>query len=102
MPLLNYAQSYTPLVRRTLEQIDAPGCVETYKLSQAQIAAFKFYGKLQLKALSTAAQCPWLLAEPEADMSTPKAIRSTQWSKKALLAHPVDQGETVLLFKRRR
>lgn len=102
MPLLNYAQSYVPLVKRTLSQLDQPGCVHTYHLSQGQIAAFQFYGQLQLKPLSNSAACPWLLAEPEADMSAPAAINTTQWEQTALLAHPVDLSETVLVFKRKK
>ena len=49
MPLLNYAQSYTALVKRTTAQLNVTGCVETMGLSQGQIAAFQFYGKLRCR-----------------------------------------------------
>ncbi|MBI2749326.1 MAG: hypothetical protein HYX43_08335 [Burkholderiales bacterium] len=100
MPLLNYAQSYTALVKRATAQMDTPGCVETWGLGQGQIAAFQFYGKLQLKALQTQASCPWLLVEPLADLSAPSAIDTTAWRLQAVVQHPASGGETVLLFRR--
>jgi hypothetical protein len=102
MPLLNYAQSYVPLVKRTLSQLDQPGCVHTYHLTQGQIAAFQFYGKLQLKPLIDSPVCPWLLADPEADLSTPIQVNPSQWEQTALVIHPVDRNETVLVFKRKK
>lgn len=102
MPLLNYAQSYVALVNRTLQQLDKPGCVETLRLSQGQMAAFQFYGKLKLVPMATKPVCPWLLAEPEPDMSVPSAVNQTKWEQTALITHPVDRGETLLVFKRKK
>ena len=103
MPLLNFAQSYVPLVKRTLNQVGAqPACIETLRLSQGQIAAFQFYGNLKLKVSPASPKCPWLLAEPNPDMSAPMDVDLSQWHKVALVVHPVDQGETVLVFKRKK
>ncbi len=102
MPLLNYAQSYGALVQRTLNQLDKPGCVETHRLGQGQLAAFQFYGQLTLQPTTKMPSCPWLLAEPEPDLSAPPAINLNHWEQTALIAHPVDRGETVLLFKRKK
>lgn len=100
MPLLNYAQSYDALVRRTLDQLDTPGCVETLGLSQGQIAAFQFYGKLTLKPLQPVPACPWLLAEPRVDMGAPSGVDLAVWHLQATLRHPANGGDSVLLFKR--
>jgi len=100
MPLLNYAQSYTALVNRTTAHMDTPGCVETWGLSQGQIAAFQFYGKLQLKTMQKQASCSWLLAEPQTDLSAPPAIDTTAWRLQAVVKHPASGGESVLLFRR--
>jgi hypothetical protein len=102
MPLLNYAQGYVPLVQRLLVQLDEPGCVHSYLLSQGQVAAFQYYGKLQLRPLSNPVTCPWLLAEPTPDMTSPPDLDTTRWEQMALLTHPVDRGETVLVFKRKK
>lgn len=100
MPLLNYAQSYTALVKRATVHMDTPGCVETWGLGQGQIAAFQFYGKLQLTAMQSTAGCPWLLVEPLTDLSAPPAIDTTAWRLQAVVQHPASGGESLLLFRR--
>jgi 4-amino-4-deoxy-L-arabinose transferase-like glycosyltransferase len=102
MPLLNYAQSYKALVKRTADKIShTPGCVETLGLGQGQIAAFQFYGKLQLKAMQNTPTCPWLLVEPRTDSSLPKEADLTQWELMDVIHHAANAGESVLLFKQR-
>ncbi|OYT93034.1 MAG: hypothetical protein CFE43_05890 [Burkholderiales bacterium PBB3] len=101
MPLLNYAQSYKALVQRTLPLLDAPGCVQTLGLSQGQIAAFQFYGQLQLRPLLGAESCPWLIAEPGPDNEVPAGLAPEQWSQKTLAEHPADGSLNVYVFKRR-
>jgi 4-amino-4-deoxy-L-arabinose transferase-like glycosyltransferase len=101
MPLLNYAQSYSVLVHRTQAQLTTPGCVETVGLGLGQIAAFQFYGNLQLKALQATPACPWLLVEPLPDMSTPAGIDASDWTLQGVIQHPANSGESVLLFKQK-
>lgn len=101
MPLLNYAQSYTALVERTTRQINAKGCVETLGLGQGQVAAFELYGGLRLQAMRKSPHCPWLLAEPNPDMSPPDRVNLAQWALHDTIRHPVDSAESVLLFKRK-
>jgi 4-amino-4-deoxy-L-arabinose transferase-like glycosyltransferase len=101
MPLLNYAQSYKVLVNRTQEQLNVPGCIETIGLGQGQIAAFQFYGNLQLKPLQVTPTCPWLLVEPLPDMSAPTGIDAAAWELQGVIQHPANSGESVLLFKQR-
>lgn len=101
MPLLNYAQSFNGLVRRTLEQLDPPGCVETVELSLAKVAALQIYGKLQLRPSYRTPACPWLIAEPRADMSAPPSVEPALWVLMASINHPTDGNERVMLFRRR-
>ena len=99
MPPLNYTQSYTPLVQQTKALMTAPGCVEALGLGEGQIAAFQFYGKLQLTAMEETPACPWLLVEPLPDGTAPSNVDTTVWSLQALIRHPANRGESVLLFK---
>ena len=101
MPALNYAQSYTVLVQRTHSQLTTPGCVEVLGLGQGQIAAFQFYGNLHLEPLRDGANCPWLLVEPQPDLSATPNPDSMIWSEPVLIQHPASRGDSVLLFKRR-
>lgn len=101
MPLLNYAQSYTALVQRTTAQTGTAACAESLGLGQGQVAAFTFYGHLRLQSAQDTPQCPWLLVEPNPDLSTPDAVDQNEWVLQDTIHHPVDHAETVLLFRRR-
>lgn len=101
MPLLNYTQSYNALVRHTLDRLQPNSCVEALGLTPAKTAAFEVYGKLDLKPMAAKSSCPWLIAEPGADMSVPGAVDVVQWDLLAQVHHPADGNESVLLFRRR-
>jgi hypothetical protein len=101
MPLLNFTQSYNALVQHTLERLEPLGCVEAQGLTPGKTAAFAVYGNLQLKPMQARANCPWLIAEPGADMSAPLPVDNTQWDLLAQVRHPADGNETVLIFRRR-
>jgi len=101
MPLLNYAQGYKILVERTTAQLEPVACVETMGLSQGQIAAFQFYGNLQLRPAQTTPICPWLLAEPGPDMAPPAQLDNSQWNLVVPINHPTDGNQSVLVFKQR-
>ncbi len=101
MPLLNYAQSYTALVKRASDSMKTAGCAETMGLGQGQIAAFQFYGKFQLKAMQIEPICPWLLVEPRTDFSIPIEVDITRWELQDVIHHAANAGESVLLFKQR-
>ena len=101
MPLLNYAQSYNALVRHSLAQLTPAGCIENLDLSPGKVAAFQFYGNVQLRKAHMQANCPWLIAEPTADMALPPELDQTTWQLLTAVTHPADGNESVLLFKRR-
>ncbi len=101
MPLLNYAQSYTALVRRTTALMQDASCAESVGLGLGQIAAFEFYGRLRLVPMQTTPSCPWLLVEPQSDLSAPSTVNTSQWILHETVRHPVDRAESVLLFKRK-
>ncbi len=98
---LDHAQSYTSMVTRTIRHINTPGCVETLGLDQGQIAAFQFYGGLQLMAMQTMPVCPWLLAEPGPGQSVPETITNSPWVLQTSIRHSVADNELLLLFHQR-
>jgi 4-amino-4-deoxy-L-arabinose transferase-like glycosyltransferase len=101
MPLLNYTQSYNALVRHTLQRMQPAGCVQAYGLSPAKVAAFQFYGELQLTPMRPKSSCPWLIAEAQGDVAALRSVDNTQWELLAQLHHPSDGNEAVLVFRRR-
>ena len=100
LPTLNYARSYAPLVRNVVARMDGPGCVETYGFTRAQIAAFRYHGKLQLQQATAVAACPWLLVHSDAMPTFGAAIPAGQWTLVASIRRPADKDEDVLLFRR--
>jgi len=101
LPLLDYARSYAPLVRRTLVVMkQQPSCVEVHGLNRGQIAAFRFHGKLNLKPAESASRCPWLIVDKDALPSMAKVVNLKQWKFHSALRHPSDRNEDLMVFQR--
>lgn len=101
LPLLDYARSYAPMVRNLSGQMDAPGCVQTHGLAQAQIAALTYHGRLDLVNAGPVAHCPWLVVDATAQATMAQAVDLNQWRPYAVASRPTDRNESLLLFKRR-
>lgn len=101
LPLLDFARSYAPLVRRSLVVMQRqPSCVETLGLSRGQIAAFQFHGKLVMKPASASASCPWLIVDKDAVKTLPANVNPAQWRLHSSMRHPSDRNEDLLIYKR--
>jgi hypothetical protein len=101
LPLLDYARSYAPLVRRTMIIMKhQPRCVEAHGLSRGQIAAFQFHGKLAIRPVGAKDTCPWLLVDKDAVQMLSAAIDPTQWTLHSAMRHPVDRNDDLLVYKR--
>jgi hypothetical protein len=101
LPLLDYARSYAPLVRRTMIIMKhQPRCVEAHGLSRGQIAAFQFHGKLVIRPVGAKDTCPWLLVDKDAVQTLSAAIDPTQWTLHSSMRHPVDRNDDLLVYKR--
>lgn len=102
LPLLDFARSYVPLVRRTLIVMQQPPrCVEAYGLSRGQIAAFQFHGDLVMRPMGSKSSCPWLIVDKDAIKILPVKIDETQWSFHSAMRHPSDRNEDLLVYKRK-
>lgn len=101
LPLLDYARSYAPLVRRTMVIMKRqPRCVETYGLSRGQIAAFQFHGHLAIRSMGSDTRCPWLIVDKDALTTMPAGVDSLQWTVHSTMRHPADRNEDLLIYKR--
>jgi hypothetical protein len=101
LPLLDFARSYAPLVRRAKVVLEQPGCVEVLGLSRGQIAAFQFHGQLLLKPFSEPASCLWLLVNKDALKATSAMPDMSAWDLHSTIRHPSDRDEEVLIYQRR-
>jgi len=101
LPLLDFARSYAPLIRRTMVVMkQQPRCVEELGLSRGQIAAFQFHGELVVKPLGSKTNCPWLIVDKDAAKSTVIIAEMSQWTFNSAIRHPSDKDEDLLLYKR--
>lgn len=101
LPLLDFARSYAPLVRRTMIIFQhQPRCVEAFGLNRSQIAAFKFHGNLAMRPMNSQASCPWLIVDKNAVKTLPTSIDLTQWTLHSLMRHPADRNENLQIYQR--
>jgi 4-amino-4-deoxy-L-arabinose transferase-like glycosyltransferase len=102
LPLLDFARSYAPLVRRSMVIMQQqPSCVEVHGLSAGQIAAFQFHGKLLMQRAERSASCPWLIVDRNALPSLPNIVDMRQWARPSNMRHPSDRDEDLLIYQRK-
>lgn len=102
MPLLDYARSYAPLVRNVAALMDAPGCVEVHGLTQAQLAALRYHGRMTLRPAAMPASCPWLLVDADGVQSASIEVDLRQWRTVSTVRRPSDSNDNVVLYRRSR
>jgi 4-amino-4-deoxy-L-arabinose transferase-like glycosyltransferase len=100
LPLLDFARSYTVLVRRATSELGQASCVEEQGLSRSQIAAFQFHGHLVMKPAGSPSKCPWLIVDKDAADTLSSIVDLTHWTLHSTLHHPSDRDESVLIYKR--
>ena len=100
LPLLDYARSYAPLSRQIAARVDPASCVEVYGLNSAQVAAFQYHGKLDLRQAGVKASCPYLVVDLDTQATLGSAVDLPEWAFLATLRRPTDKNENVALYKR--
>ena len=100
LPVLDFARSYSPVVRNVTRHIDQPGCVETFGLRRGQIAAFRYHGKLDLRLANRQGSCPWLLAAAQLQPSMNLALDMRGWQLVTTVRRPADANDNVLLYRK--
>ncbi len=100
MPLLDFARSYTALVKPVAALIQKSDCVEAHGLDRGQIAAFQFHGDLQLSAATQTAHCAWLLVDRDAVKTLASTVDMNQWTPQYIGYRPTDRDDDVVLYRR--
>jgi hypothetical protein len=100
LPVLDYARSYTTVVRGVLRHIDQPGCVESFGLGQSQIAALRYHGGLDVRLASRDGACPWLIAASQTAPAMTAVMNTRDWRLVAVVRRPVDAKENLLLYRK--
>ena len=100
LPALDFARSYTAVVRGVLRHIDQPGCVENWGLSRGQVAALRYHGRLDVRAPASPGTCPWRLLTPELSPAMELALDLRGWKLVATVRRPVDANDNLLLYRK--
>jgi len=100
LPALDYGRSYRPVVAGLMRELDQPGCVEVFGLSQSQIAALRFHGGLEVFQASGNGRCPWRLVATEVAAATAVALDMRGWRFVSTIRRPVDAKENLLLYRK--
>lgn len=102
LPVLDYARSYSSVVRGVAQAITTPGCVEVLGLNRGQVAAMRYHGQLELRNAGPAPSCPWLVVTSEFQQVAAMALNMKQWELVATVRRPTDPKDNVLLYRLRR
>jgi len=101
LPVLDYARSYTPVVRGVTQTMSSRGCAEVFGLSRGQVAAFLYHGQLELRNAAREPSCPWLIVGSEFQPAMELALDMRQWRLVATVRRPTDARDNVLVYRRR-
>lgn len=102
MPLLDFAQSYKVLAIQVGHNIPQGQCVQTMGLDRHEIAALRWYGRLNLASPWQLEGCPWLLVQAVGEANkTETPVDLMQWRLSATASHFVVYRDSVLLYQRR-
>jgi hypothetical protein len=83
-----------------MRELDQPGCVEVFGLSQSQIAALRFHGGLEVVQASGSGRCPWRLVAAEVAAATAVALDMRGWRFVSTIRRPVDAKDNLLLYRK--
>lgn len=100
LPLLNYARSYEPLVKK-ISRITGPGtCLQYAGISKAQGAAFMHHAQVRLLPMQNPqANCPWLIVDKVNLSLLSEKINLLGWEEEAAIKRPTDKSETLMVFR---
>jgi len=105
LPLLDFGRSYGPISRRIASLVPpSTSCVVVDGLTQAQISALRYHGKLTLlrstDTKSTLENCRALVVSPDTQGTLDQRIDLTQWAFRATVRRLTDNKESLLLYQR--
>jgi 4-amino-4-deoxy-L-arabinose transferase-like glycosyltransferase len=102
LPLLDFGRSYGPISRGIASLVAPQSCVLVDGLSQPQIAALQYHGRLQLVRTGSTEEhrCRSLVVAPENQPTLDQRVDLTQWAFKATVRRLTDNKESLLVYQR--
>ena len=102
LPLLDFGRSYGPISRRIATLVPPGSCVLVDGLTQAQISALRYHGKLELVRTTggSDARCQGMVVSPDTQATLAERVDLTQWASKATVRRLTDNKESLLYYQR--
>lgn len=100
LPLLDFARSYESLSKQVAWQVKRQDCIEVLGLNTAQIAALRYYQKLDLRPIGPETSCPYLLVDTKSLSSMGQSVNRAEWERMIMLRRPADRNENVVVYRR--
>lgn len=102
LPLLDFGRSYGPISRRIATLVPPGSCVLVDGLTQAQISALRYHGKLELVRTTGGpdARCQGMVVSPDTQATLAERVDLTQWAFKATVRRLTDNKESLLYYQR--
>jgi hypothetical protein len=99
LPALDFARSYTPVVRSLQQQMEGAGCVEVLGLDRGQLAALSYHGGMDVRAAGVRGACPWLIVAPDLQDALAMAVDMRRWTLVSGVRRPTDNQDNLLLYR---
>lgn len=100
LPLLDFARSYAPMVKKVLDVTGPVTCLQYAGISRAQGTAFQFHGQVQLLSLQAPQeQCRWLIVDRTNLSLLSAKLKSLGWIEAAKAPRVENREESIVIFK---
>ena len=102
LPLLDFGRSYGPISRSIATLVPKDSCVLVDGLSQAQIAALQYHGKLTLVRTGpgTEPPCRGMVVNPASQATLDQRVNLTHWAFRASVSRLNERKERLLVYQR--
>jgi 4-amino-4-deoxy-L-arabinose transferase-like glycosyltransferase len=99
MPMIDLARSYAPISRNAAALMSHPACVQVLGLTQAQMAALRYHGQMDLD-VDGHLSCRWLVVGARQSESFGGSDESRAWRLVQTVRRPTDRHENLVIFER--
>jgi hypothetical protein len=100
LPLLDFARSYAPMVKKVTNITGPVDCLQYAGISRAQGTAFRFHGQIKLiSAKAPQADCRWLIVDRANLPLLATQLKQLGWSETGKAHRVQSKEESILIFK---
>ncbi len=99
MPMLDLARGYAPISRNVASLMSHPPCIRVQGLSQAQMAALRHHGQMEIDLNGNMA-CDWLVVGARTREAFEAGPEASAWRWVQTVRRSTDQYENLVIYER--